>query len=141
MTADSSRRLIAFSLWGSDPKYTRGAVVNALQALQFYPGWQCLFWVGENVADDVVEILLSLPHCTVKNISDKEACIPRPMLRFLVVAEPCERVILRDADSRFSDREKQAVLAWIDSGRDFHSMRDHAYHNLPMLGGMWGRKG
>ncbi len=52
-----------------------------------------------------------------------------------------EYMMSRDADSRLSERERLAVDAWIASGADLHVMRDHPYHGVPMLGGMWGVNG
>ena len=35
-----------------------------------------------------------------------------------------------------------AVDEWLAGDKDFHIMRDHPYHAVPILGGMWGsRKG
>lgn len=52
-----------------------------------------------------------------------------------------ERFAVRDVDSRPSQREKNAVNAWIESGTDVHALRDHPYHAVWMLGGLWGAKG
>src|SRR5262249_9683013 len=41
-------------------------------------------------------------------------------------------------DSRLNRREGAAVKEWLSSDRDFHVMRDHPHHNVPILGGMWG---
>lgn len=46
----------------------------------------------------------------------------------------------RDADSAFNDREFDAVQEWLNSGVYFHAMRDHLYHDVPILGGLWGLK-
>ena len=37
-------------------------------------------------------------------------------------------------------REVHAVDEWLASPFPFHTMRDHFYHNSPMMGGMWGVK-
>ena len=50
-------------------------------------------------------------------------------------------MISRDADSRLGFREKAAVDEWLSSNKDFHIMRDHPNHGVPILGGMWGVKG
>jgi hypothetical protein len=47
-------------------------------------------------------------------------------------------IISRDTDSRLNVREKSAVDEWLASDKDFHIMRDHPYHNVPILAGMWG---
>jgi hypothetical protein len=52
--------------------------------------------------------------------------------------EGVERMICRDTDSRLSPREVLAVNDWVNKGTDFHIMRDHPYHSIPILGGMWG---
>ena len=63
------------------------------------------------------------------------------LTRFLVYDDPKVRLaIVRDADSRLSPRELFAVNEWISSDLDFHIMRDHAAHDVPILGGMFGMK-
>ena len=62
--------------------------------------------------------------------------------RFLPALDPETTVLLsRDADSRFDYRERAAVEEWLDSRMAFHIMRDHPYHNAPILGGMFGARG
>jgi hypothetical protein len=62
--------------------------------------------------------------------------------RFLPADEDgVEYMMSRDTDSRLSERERLAVDEWLRSGADLHIMRDHPYHGVPMLGGMWGVKG
>ena len=46
-------RIISFSLWGTDPKYTIGAVRNAELAKTIYSGWVCRFYTGEDVEDHI----------------------------------------------------------------------------------------
>lgn len=49
---------------------------------------------------------------------------------------------IRDSDSRPSEREKAAIEEWLESGKDFHIMRDSPFHRPvvmgPILAGMWG---
>jgi hypothetical protein len=62
--------------------------------------------------------------------------------RFLPTSEPdVDAVIVRDTDSRVAEREKNAVDAWLESGKGFHIMRDHPQHYALILGGMWGARG
>ena len=51
-----------------------------------------------------------------------------------------ERFIVRDTDSRITNREKVAVDEWITDNKVLHIMRDHPHHNYTILGGMWGMK-
>jgi hypothetical protein len=70
-----------------------------------------------------------------------ESFLPNKMSwRFLVASVPfVSTYVIRDIDSRLSEREKAAVDEWILSGKKFHVMRDHPAHGvLPISGGMWG---
>ena len=40
----------------------------------------------------------------------------------------------RDLDSPLTKRELDAVNEWISSNKEWHSMRDHPWHVVPMLG-------
>jgi hypothetical protein len=37
-------------------------------------------------------------------------------------------------------REEAAVNEWLESDASLHSMRDHPYHNVPLVGGGWGAR-
>jgi len=59
--------------------------------------------------------------------------------RFLALSDKDISVLLsRDCDSRISPREVSAISEWLSSDKDFHIMRDHPYHQVPILSGMWG---
>jgi len=46
----------------------------------------------------------------------------------------------RDLDSRVTEREVAAVNEWLESNKTLHSMRDHPWHTVPIMGGGWGSK-
>ena len=61
--------------------------------------------------------------------------------RFLPLSGDDVNIVLsRDCDSRISKREIDAINEWISSDKDFHIMRDHPYHQVPILSGMWGAR-
>jgi hypothetical protein len=41
------KKIISYSLWGDLPLYTVGAISNAKQAKEIYPGWICRFYIHE----------------------------------------------------------------------------------------------
>ena len=129
-------KVIAFSLWGDNPKYTVGAVRNAEIAKEIFPDWTCRFYLGVDVPQYITRQLGGL---------DAECC---PMSgsgwngmfwRFFA-ADSHDVVLSRDTDSRLGHREKAAVDEWLESEKDFHIMRDHPYHATEILGGMWGAR-
>lgn len=129
-------RLISFSLFGSDPRYNRGAVENARLAPEFYPGWRCRFYCDPAVtAAGELESL----GCEVVRMCFAPGALAMSW-RFLPAADPSlERVIFRDCDSRLNPREAAAVAQWIGSTLPMHAMHDHEHHRpWPVFGGMWG---
>jgi hypothetical protein len=132
-------KIVAYSLWGNNPKYTIGALRNAELVKKLYPGWTARFYVGTSVPLDIKESLLQ------KNAEVIEMNEPgdwRGMFwRFEAAADSMvEAMISRDCDSRITSREAAAVEEWMNSNFMFHIMRDHPWHNAPILGGMWGVK-
>lgn len=134
-------KVIAFSVWGTNPTYTIGAIKNARLAKELFPDWKCIFYCFNTVPFEIINELKSMDNCIVRLVnSDGDN---RGMFdRFLPAEEDdIEYYICRDTDSRLSPREKIAVNEWIASGKDFHIMRDHPYHATDIMGGMWGVKG
>lgn len=137
-------RVISYSLWGDIPTYTIGALRNADIAADLFPNWKCVFYCFETVPSSIVEQLQSRKNVIVRNVKGSyNTKDSRGMFhRFLPAEETgVEYMMSRDTDSRLSKREQLAVDEWIASGADVHIMRDHPYHGVPMLGGMWGVKG
>lgn len=127
---------VTFSLYGADPKYCVGAIKNADLMPKFYPDWQMIVYHDRTVPE---KYLQALRDRNVILVSMTNYRIPRCLWRFLINDNPWyTRYIVRDADSRFTDREKYAVEEWIASGKKFHIMRDHPNHRDPIMAGMWG---
>ena len=129
---------ISFSLFGSTSLYTHGMIRNAELAPSVYPGWKVIVYASATVPEVVTTKLEKLGaeiRGAVKGVENEM------FWRFCAVGDDqFERVIIRDADSRLNKRESAAVGHWIESGLDWHVMRDHPNHWLPISGGMWGVK-
>ena len=133
----SGKQVIAFSLWGNNPFYTRGAIRNAELAHELYPEWVCRFYCGAQTEKSVIQQLENL-NCEVVVMDELEG-FGGTMWRFLVANDPSVKCfICRDADSRLNEREKLAVDEWLASGKAFHIMRDAIVHCDLILAGMWG---
>jgi GR25 family glycosyltransferase involved in LPS biosynthesis len=136
--AQQGMDVIAFSLWGNNPRYLRGAVRNLQEAPLVYPGWVCRFYVDETVPIEFVNLAIELGAQVVQQ-PPNQSVRQRLSWRFLVANDPTvRRFLVRDADSVISTREAQAVAEWLESDRWFHVMRDYWTHTDPILAGMWG---
>ncbi|WP_162888112.1 tetratricopeptide repeat protein [Sphingomonas mesophila] len=138
-TAERARKVISFTLFGSQPRYLRGALLNLLSARRQLPDWTCRFYVDPSVDQNfltVVEIEgAELVHCNEAG-ADRRMFLAR---RFLVNDDPSvDRFLVRDCDSVIGEREVAAVAEWLASGAPFHAIRDWHTHTDLMLAGLWG---
>jgi hypothetical protein len=131
------KKVVSFSLYGTDFLYLVGALQNAAHIRRALPDWTPIFHISATVPESTRSKLQNLGAQVVIS----EAWWPQNemlwrLLPFLDKRNDC--IILRDADSRISTRERAALLDWEESGLPVHIMRDHPYHGVPILGGMWG---
>ena len=49
------KKIISFSLWGDNPKYTIGAINNAKLSQSIYPDWICRFYCGKSVPEEILK--------------------------------------------------------------------------------------
>ncbi|MGE6106901.1 tetratricopeptide repeat protein [Aeromonas sobria] len=130
--------VIAFSLWGRQARYLRGALDNVLAAPYLYPGWRLRFYVDESVPAELLSCLQE-QGAEIKVQPDGQSLRQRLCWRFQVANDPgVGRFLVRDVDSVPSVRERVAVDGWLASGRWFHIMRDWWSHTDLVLAGMWG---
>ena len=135
------KKVISFCLFGLDSRYVEGAVKNVQLAKQYMPDWECWFYVPRNYPNEITQRLEEAGNAVIKYIQHPSNFI-FTMFRFLVFADPSVDIaIVRDADSRISAREIKCVEEWIESGLDFHVIKDHPTgHSAVMSAGMWGAK-
>lgn len=129
------KKIISFSVWGNDPKYSVGALKNADLQEEIYPEWTCRFYVEKD--HPVIKDLKNF-NCEIIE-KDLENCWGLFWRFEAAFDSTIERCIVRDCDSRINIREADAVKEWENSGYKVHSMKDHFYHrNYHFLAGMWG---
>lgn len=133
--------VISFALFGSDPKYRRGMMQNIRVRDQVYPGWEMVIYcdrvnhhaLAQEPLGNNVEVVLQQEHSQgVEGMSWRLLAALRPGVRAL---------LFRDSDSVFTTREADAVNEWLGSRYDTHIIRDHPYHQSPVMGGTLGVKG
>ena len=119
---------------------------------KYYPGWIMRLYYDLDNADPVFQDLCNIACDDVNiDICDVNDLPGTPMVnanrvfpmywRIFPTLDPqVEVVISRDLDSLFSDREYAAVQEWLQSDDQFHIMRDHPYHGVSILAGMWGSR-
>ncbi|XP_066943582.1 uncharacterized protein [Macrobrachium rosenbergii] len=142
------QKVISVSLYGKDPGYWNGLPEILSQARLLYPEWKVWIYANPRSWMKVLCPLLRkhdhLRICDVTNLPQPLYNISNvnPMLwRISPLGDPkVGSLLVRDSDSKLTEREQMAVQEWLQSGKTFHIMRDHPMHTAPILGGMWGAR-
>ena len=136
------KKVLSFTLWGNNPIYTIGAIKNAQLAQQYYPDFECWFYIHtETVPQNIVDELIALSNVKLIFKTGDLNTIKPMMWRFEAIDDPDVEIMMsRDTDTRILLREKLAVDEWLNSNKLFHIMRDHPHHDSYILGGMFGTK-
>ncbi|MGB1298680.1 MAG: tetratricopeptide repeat protein [Psychrobium sp.] len=131
-------KVIAYSLWGNNPRYINGTLRNLILAKDIYPEWQVWLYLDGSVDEAHIEAFKQL-GAIIHRQPDNQSIKQKLCWRFLVASD--RRVgyfMVRDADSVISPREFQAVEHWLISQKPFHILRDWWSHTDLILAGMWG---
>ena len=130
--------IISYSLWGNHKVYTYGMIENVIIAQELYPGWQVRIHYNDTVPEKIVSWLGK--QTNVKLIKHTKSDDGRDSNMFWRFEElfTNNTVLVRDSDSRLNKREKDMVDEWLASDKDFHIVRDHKDHKVPIMGGCFG---
>jgi hypothetical protein len=136
----TKKRIVSFSLYGTNPLYLQGALRNVQLMPSVYPNWVTRVYVSQEVP---LEFCQRLTVAGAEVVQKRRiGVVDGTFWRFLPASESdVEVVVVRDVDSRVTVREFAAVEEWIASGKTIHIMRDHPSHHTAILAGMWGCRG
>lgn len=129
------QKVIAYSLYGTNARYTDVVSRVVQNAKRVYPGWSVRIFVPADF-NTVSLKNLNIDLCTVRG----SKC-PSPMWyrMYFLNDFPAEFTLVRDIDSLLTMRESRAVHKWMESGLDMHVMRDaKSGHDNAINGGMFG---
>lgn len=139
------RGLASFCLFGDDVNgiYRLGALKNAEMYATLYQGTLDVvsrFYVSTQTVEWATENLLRIPGVEVVPVDGPEDFTATFWRYRALEDKDYDFWLFRDTDSRPILRERVAVAEWLDSDKTYHIMRDHPYHNVPIMAGLWGVK-
>jgi hypothetical protein len=132
------RGLVSFTLFGDQEMYLHGAVENAKLWKQGPLDVDTIFYVGESVPDRTLTALRAEGAKVVpwEGPEDQTATF----WRYEALKEDYDYHLFRDVDSRPYEREYIVLDEWLEGHYPFHVIRDHPYHGVPILAGLFGVK-
>jgi len=132
------KKIVSYSLFGSSPRYTINALINADLCLKYYLDWTCRMYYDDSVPSYIIDELKKKKNTELIEESNYNGDYRR-MWRFFAY-DDCDIFISRDIDSHITERERISVEEWIDSDKNLHIMRDNGGHKSKIQAGMFGIK-
>ena len=131
---------ISYSLWGDNKVYTYGMIENVLIAKEMYSEWIVRIHYNDTVPKKVIDWLTKQSNVEMVHHEGTDKLASNMFWRFYDLFLPDTVVIVRDADSRITQREVKFVNEWLESDKDFHIVRDADTNTCPIIGGAFGCK-
>lgn len=129
---------ISYSLWGTNKVYTYGLVESVLRNKEILPEWTVRVHYNDTVPEHIITWLKQQDNVQLVHHEGSECKASNMFWRFEDLFLPDTTVLVRDADSRISDRELGFIKEWLASDRNFHIIRDAKTHTVPIVGGAFG---
>ena len=147
------------SLYGKDPRYTWGALRNAQLVPVYLPDWTLRVYIAADPAPPELAVppriinKLRLLGAQIARVSltTGNSMAPRNWRLLATDDRRLDYFLVRDADSRLSEREAVAVRDWLSTVADknssaqsttaavVHCIRDHPKHvDQAIVDGLWG---
>jgi len=131
--------VFSYCVYGSRPKYVEGLVKNLEQIAEHYPEFQTRVLVGNDVPAAYVARYAEFPNVKLTHCGTTGGRLTT--LRFFPIDDPeVSCMIVRDADSRITERDRECIQRFLESDFTVYTIRDHHYHNCPLMSGQWGVK-
>lgn len=134
-----SMNIFSYCIYGSNPKYVEGMVRNLEQIRIIFPSFHTYIAVGKDTPPEYIEKYKSFPNVKLTHYPSAEGRLQT--FRFFPIDDPAVNcMIVRDADSRIGDRDRECIQKFLDSDYTVFTIRDHFWHKCPIMGGQWGIK-
>jgi hypothetical protein len=133
-------KVFSFSIFGNNPIYTIGGIKNAKLVTELFPDWKSIFYIADDVDPNIIKQIEGYGGM-VELMASNES-FTGTFWRFNAITKPnIDVMIVRDCDSRISERDVIAINEFMGSDKLYHIVRDHPIgHNFPINAGMWGCK-
>lgn len=148
MKADG-RKIISMSLYGNSSRYIWGVIRNAQLIPLYFAEWTLRVYIAADPSPSDLavppKIIKKLERLGVQiaKVSTKNTTSPRNWRLLVAKDKHVDYFLVRDADTRLSEREAAAIREWLSVAEQYgfvvHCIRDHPNHvDQAIVDGLWG---
>lgn len=129
----------SFCIYGENRTYRDGLLANLVTISSLYPSFEKHIYAGCDVSEAYIEACEAFHSTYVHRLPFTGGRLMSH--RFLAIDLPeVELMIVRDADSRITDRDRWCIDDFIASDFNLFTIRDHKFHYREIMGGLWGMR-
>jgi hypothetical protein len=129
----TSRKVLSYCVFGNQKKYCLGMIKNLEQISNLLPDFKVYIYLGNDVPQEYVDQYKNFKNVTL--IQRNYTGLILTMERFLCLDEDFYAVFVRDADSRFGERDLWCIRNFLDSKFNISTIRDHMWHGRELMAG------
>lgn len=129
----TSKKVFSYCVFGNQKKYCLGMIKNLEQIKNLFSDYYVFIYLGNDVPQEYIDQYKSFQNVTL--IQRNYTGLVLTIERFLCVDDNFYVVFVRDADSRFGDRDMWCIRNFLDSKFNICTIRDHKLHGRELLAG------
>lgn len=135
--------IFSYCIYGTGLKYRLGLLKNIDQILSIHEfnNFNIWIYIGNDIEDTYIKQLQEKSTNRIKTILCEFTGGRLMTQRFFAIDnDDVYCMIVRDADSRFTQTDIYCIHKFLHSSYTIYTIRDHYWHNCPIMGGQWGIK-
>jgi hypothetical protein len=134
----NNRRCFSYCVFGNQKKYCQGMIRNLEQIQEMFPDYKVIIYLGNDVPQEYID-----KYRTFNNVNLIQRDFTGLLItihRYLALDDNYDVVFVRDADSRFGDRDIWCINHFLTSEYKVFTIRDHYYQMRVLMAGQTGIK-
>jgi hypothetical protein len=136
---EEKKKIFSYCLYGNLKKYCLGMIRNLEQIKIYFPEFETYIHIGNDVPDHYKNKIKEYKNVKVIEY-DYTGAVLMTTRFFNIDDDDIDVMILRDADSKFTERCLWSINDFLISKYKIFTVRDHFHHTSKIMGGQSGFK-
>jgi hypothetical protein len=133
-----SKKIFSYCVFGNQKKYCLGMTKNLEQIKTLFPDYKVIIYLGNDVPQEYINQYKTYDNVTLIQLELTGLLVT--IYRYLVIDDDYDVLFVRDADSRFGDRDIWCINHFLNSDYNVFTIRDHPLHGRELMAGQFGIK-
>jgi hypothetical protein len=133
-----TKKIFSYCVFGNQKKYCLGMTKNLEQIKTLFPDYKVVIYLGNDVPQEYIKQYKAYDNVTLIQLEVTGLLVT--IYRYLVIDDDYDVLFVRDADSRFGERDIWCINHFLNSDYNVFTIRDHPLHGRELMAGQFGIK-